>query len=69
MNATLTFSDGQTADSTTITRVTLLKDAERLLVETATGSIKIHGAGVHADAALLKGISQRDKRHFMVHEK
>ena len=67
--STITFSDGQTVDSGNITRVTLLAETERLLVETAEGPIRIQGAGVHADTAMLKDVRKNGKQYFMVHEK
>jgi hypothetical protein len=63
------FSDGQTVDSDKILRVSVLEEGERLQVETDDGPIRIQGAGVHADLALLKNVKKKEKLYFMIHEK
>ena len=67
--STITFSDSQTVDSDKILRVGVLEREEKLQVETADGSIQTQGAGVHADLALLKDIKNKEKLHFIIHEK
>lgn len=56
------FSDGQTADASTITRATLFTVEPRLLVEMQDSSIRVFGNGVGADADMLD--EARDKGGF-----
>ena len=64
-----TFSDKQTVDSSTVTRVTLFREAKNLLVETKAQPVKVHGEGVFADAAMLNDLRDKEQLTFLVHEK
>jgi hypothetical protein len=64
----ITFSDGQTVQSTIINRVTLFRHEQNLLVETTGDSLKVHGAGVHADASSLDDVRDRERLHFNVYQ-
>ena len=66
----ITFSDGQTAVSGRIKRVTILRDAKRLQVDLyGDPAIRVQGPGVEADAALLNDVRDKEKLPFSVHEK
>lgn len=66
----VTFSDGQTAVSGRIKRVTILRDVKKLQVDLyGEPPIRIQGPGVEADAALLNDVRDKEKLPFLVHEK
>ena len=66
----VTFSNGLTAVSNRIKRVTIRRDIKRLQVELFDDPpIRIQGPGVEADVALLNDIRDKEKLPFLVHEK
>ena len=66
---TVTFSDGQVIDANKIMRVIALEFEGKLLVETATGPIKVQGVGVGADLVMLKDVREKGRLFFLIHEK
>ena len=65
----VTFSNGETARSGRIRRVTIRRDVQRLEVQMHDDPpIRIQGPGVEADVTLLNDIRDKEGLPFLVHE-
>lgn len=62
----VTFSDGQAADASKITRATLFTDEPRLLVEMGDSFTRVFGDGAEADAEMLDTLRDEHGLHFLV---